>query len=73
MPKHAVAVVPSDANELDHSPAILYCGVGGNIAVVTAGGESVTFVGVVAGTWLPCQVRQVMDTSTTATNMVYCW
>lgn len=64
----AFAITPSDVTII---PACrgLFVGGAGNIAVVMAGGTSVTFTGVVAGI-LPIQVSQVKATGTTATNIV---
>jgi hypothetical protein len=51
-------------------PSIIYVGVGGNVRVLTAQGDDVTFVGVQAGGVVPVQVLKVFATSTTATNML---
>jgi hypothetical protein len=67
--RHAAAVTPSDTVSLN-TVSVIYVGVTGNVTVVTAGGETVTFVGVNAGTILPVWVSRVNNTNTTATNMV---
>lgn len=72
------AVTPSDTNNLALGSNSmyargLYIGGAGNVAVVSAADDTetpVVFVGVPAGTVLPIQVRAVMSTSTTATNIV---
>lgn len=48
----------------------LYVGGAGNIALVTEGGDSVTLVGVVAGSFIWVRTSKVMATNTTATNLV---
>lgn len=70
IPKHGYVVSAHNTNELSISPATIYIGGGGNIAVVTAGGETLTFVGVIKGTILPVKVRVVKSTGTTASNLI---
>jgi hypothetical protein len=81
----ALALTPSDTEDLtnpagDDAPCYaqgLFIGGAGNVAVVMAGdnsnggaGTAVTFNSVAAGTVLPIQVRRVMSTNTTATDIV---
>jgi hypothetical protein len=68
-PGGALAVTTSDTVPLTY-PSIIYVGVGGNVRVLTAQGDDVTFTGVQAGGVVPVQVLKVFATSTTATNMV---
>jgi hypothetical protein len=64
------AVTPSDATVLGMTKG-LYVGTAGNVAVKhTAAGTAVVFSNVPAGTFLPIEVRLVMSTSTTASNIV---
>lgn len=82
--RRAIAVTPSDTLDVtnsagDNAPCYakaLYIGVTGDVAVVPAGdngnslaGSAVTFKAVPVG-WFPVQVRRVMSTNTTATNIV---
>ena len=71
VPSRAAAVTPSDTTELEGSA--LYVGGAGNVAIVTEGGDTVTFSGVQAGSMLVLRFRQVRATSTTATNLVRLW
>lgn len=67
----AVAVTPSDTDELATVSRALYVGGAGNLSLILAGDSSaVTFTGVPAGTILPFRVKQVKSTSTTATAIV---
>lgn len=71
--RKATAVTPSDSTDLTAYARSLYVGGAGNVAVIMAdqsGDTAVTFVGVAAGTVLPVQVRRVMSTNTTATNIL---
>jgi hypothetical protein len=68
-PGGALAVTTSDTVPLTY-PSIIYVGVGGNVRVLTAQGDDVTFVGVQAGGVVPVQVLKVFATSTTATSLV---
>jgi hypothetical protein len=54
-------------------PCILYSGNGGNIRVMTAGGDDVTFEGVPPGSFIPVQVIRVFETHTDPTNIMACW
>jgi hypothetical protein len=53
-------------------PCVLYVGVGGDLDVITAGGDNIVFVNVPTGSFFPVQVIKVQDT-TTATNIVALW
>jgi len=70
----SVAVTPNDSEELAYLTRALYIGVGGNLSVkLRDDSTAVVFVGVAEGTVLPLQVKQVMATGTTATNIVALW
>lgn len=66
----AVAVTPSDSATLSPEAAALYVGGLGDLEVVTAGGQTLTFPAVAAGTLIPLRVKQVLAASTTATSIV---
>ena len=67
-PAGAAAVVKSDTATT--SPSVIWVGLSGDVRVLTANGDDVTFTGVLAGATLPVQVVRVFTTSTTATNLV---
>lgn len=69
----AVSVTPSDSQDLTAVARSLYIGGSGNVSVVTSGGDTVTFIGLTAGTILPVRVSRVRSTGTTATNIVALW
>jgi hypothetical protein len=52
---------------------VLYVGTGGNLRVLTASGQDVTFANVLGGTFLPVQVLKVFRTSTSASDFVALW
>lgn len=52
---------------------VLYVGTGGNLRVLTHGGDDVVFANVLGGTFLPVQVLKVFGTNTTASNIVALW
>jgi hypothetical protein len=68
----AATITPSDTVPLDVTTRAVFVGTSGNLAVIMAGGESVTFVNVPVGV-LPIRVTQVMDTGTSADNIVAMW
>jgi len=63
-----------DLSTADHSFATgvaVYVGGAGNIVARAANNqETVTFTGVVAGTFLPIAVDKIVKTDTTATNLL---
>ena len=70
--RRAAMVTPSDTVDLTAYAKALYVGAAGNVRVLTVGGEdgdAVTFANHPVG-WLPVQVRRVMATGTTATQIV---
>jgi hypothetical protein len=76
----AAAVTPSNTVDIPFVgggdiawPCVLYIGTGGNIRVLTAGGDDVLFSNVLGGTFLPVQVNRVFATNTTASNIVALW
>jgi hypothetical protein len=69
-PTDAAAVTPSDGTDLTFVSKKLFVGGAGNLVVITAAGNTVTFTGVAAGTILPIRVSRVKATGTTATNIV---
>mgnify|MGYP000367202920 CR=1 FL=1 len=78
--ERAAAVTPSNTADIPYVgggdinwPCVLFIGGAGNLRVLTAGGDDVTFTGVLAGSFLPVQVTRVYSTGTTATNIVALW
>lgn len=68
IPSGAVAVTKSDTTELNLVG--LYVGTTGDVAVRGADGVSVTFASVPAGGVIPMQISGVLETGTTASNIV---
>lgn len=62
---NAAAVTPHDTNANEYKA--LYVGGAGNVAVRTKGGQTVTFSGATAGSFLWIEVDRVLATGTTAT------
>jgi hypothetical protein len=57
----------------DNNGCVLYVGNTGNVRVLTAGNDDVTFVGIPAGAFVPVQVKRVFATDTDATDIVALW
>ena len=75
IPTLTAYTIYSQANNPQNG-CVLYCGGEGTISVVTAGGDTVEFVGVPAGLFIPVQVLRVNEnvvTGTIATNIVALW
>lgn len=67
----AEAISPSDGADLPNTSRAIYVGGNGNITVNLAGtGDTILFSNVVAGTFLPIRVERVLNTGTTAANLV---
>lgn len=69
-PENAFAVTPGDSTELDYVTRAIYVGGAGNLAVLTQGGQTVTFSNLPAGSMIPIRARRVMATNTTATLLI---
>lgn len=52
---------------------VLYSGSGGDIEVLTSSGASLLFSTVPAGSFLPVQVKRVLASNTSATNILALW
>jgi len=77
--QRAASVTPSntvDIASVNGGPTdvcVLYVGTGGNLAVITAGGDSVIFTNVQSGSFIPVQVSRVLVTGTSATGIIALW
>lgn len=71
--RDAAAVTPSDATDLAVLPRAIYVGQAGNLALIMAGGQTVTFQAVPAGTLLPIRAARILATETTAGAVVSLW
>ena len=69
----AVAVTTNDGSDLAFVARALYVGGAGDIALITSGGDTVTFAAVTAGSILPVRTARVLATGTTATNIIAIW
>ncbi len=52
---------------------VLFAGGAGDIDLITVDGDTVLFKGIVAGQFLPVQVKRVKATNTSATDIVALW
>ena len=67
---NAYAVTPADGTDQSFATRAIYVGGAGDIKVTTTGGNTVTFVGCLAGSILPVRAARIWATGTTATNLV---
>ena len=63
----------STQNGRGNNGCVLYVGTGGDLRVLTAGGDDVVFTGFPDGGFLPVNVVRVFLTNTTASNIVALW
>jgi hypothetical protein len=71
--RNAEVITKSDETNLDQTTRAIYVGGTGHISVEMAGGGTVLFSAIPAGTILPIRVTRVNSTDTTATLMVALW
>ncbi|MFN0113329.1 MAG: hypothetical protein ACKVPY_01485 [Paracoccaceae bacterium] len=71
--RDGAAVTPSDTTDLAFTSRALYVGQAGNLTAILAGGQTVAFQAVPAGTLLPVRVTRVTATGTTAGAIVALW
>ena len=57
----------------DNPGCVLYVGGAGNLRVLTSSGSDITFTGVLAGSFIPVQVKRVFATSNTAASILALW
>ncbi len=71
---HAAAVTPDDSNDLANVTTSIYIGGGsGAMKVTMAGGEVVTYAGLITGTRYWMRVARIWSGGTTATNIIAEW
>lgn len=72
--ERALAIVPSDANDLPETPKAIYVGTAGDIAMIgdneAPSAEAVVWTNIPAGAIVPFRPRRVMATGTTAADMI---
>jgi hypothetical protein len=69
--ERAFAITTDDSTNLSETTRAIYTGTGGDITVILAGdSEAVTFANVPDGMLLPLRVAKVLDTGTTASDIV---
>ena len=75
----AITVTPSDTDDIEISQGVksrgcvLYAGTGGDLRVLTEGGDDVVFKNLLDGSFLPVQIIKVYSTDTTATDILALW
>ena len=69
---NGAVVVPDDDDELAFYCRSLYIGIAGDVAVQFVEGNTMTFTNVPVGI-LPVSVKKVLDTGTTADEIVALW
>lgn len=71
--RNAASVTPNDSTDLTHVSRAIYVGGAGDMQLTTAGGDTVTLIGLLVGTYMPIEASRIWSTSTTATNIVALW
>ena len=66
----AQAIAPSDGTDLPVVTRAIFVGQSGNLRVVTAGGDTVVLANVLAGVIYPIRAARVLQTGTTASDLV---
>ncbi len=63
----------SESNGRGNNGCVLYVGTGGDLRVLTAGGDDIVFAGFPDGSFLPVNVVKVFATNTTASGIIALW
>jgi hypothetical protein len=71
--RDAEAVTPSDTANLVSLPRALFVGQAGNLSVLMAGGQTVQFTGIQAGSFLPIRAQRINAAGTTAGGILALW
>jgi hypothetical protein len=75
----AKSVTVSDTDNIElltgrgNRGCVLFVGTGGDLRVLTEGGDDVVFKNVADGSFLPVQVVRVFSTNTTASDILALW
>lgn len=67
-----VAYTIYNASDAPNNGCVLYVGAAGDVKVTTAGGDDVTFAGILAGSFIPVQVLRVWATGS-PTGIIALW
>jgi len=73
---HGCLIYPSDTETLQQDlntsnrDTCIYVGIGGDVRVLTAGGDDVTFASLPSGTFVPVHITKVFLTGTTASSIL---
>lgn len=67
---NAAVVTPSDADDLAFASRYIFVGSAGNLALTTVGGQTLTLVGILAGTILPIRAKKILSTGTTPAMVI---
>ena len=68
--EHAFDITPNDSTDLAYVTRGIWVGTGGNLKVITKGGETVTFTNIPNGTLKEGRYVRVLATGTTASGLV---
>jgi hypothetical protein len=71
--RDGLQVTPDDVTDLPVLPRAIYVGSGGDLSVRMAGGQSIAFQNIPAGSFLPIRAQRVNLTGTTATGLLAIW
>lgn len=70
VPRNFHNVVPSDLDELPFAPRAIYVGSGGDLAIEDYDGNQFIFRNLQSGTTKVIQPCKILDTGTTASNII---
>jgi hypothetical protein len=68
--ERAFLITPSDSANLTYATRGLYVGIIGDVHVITAGGDDVTFIDMAAGVIHPVRIRQILASGTNAGELI---
>lgn len=71
--QNAYVITPSDANDLPYETKAIYCGVDGDVKLITSSGKTITMKNLASGVWHPVEASRIYATGTTATGLLGAW
>ena len=72
-PGRMIPITPSDEQDLPMEKAMVYAAEEGTVSFIPASGDNTVTLSVAAGDMVPCAVRRVLSTGTSASPLYACW
>lgn len=71
--QNGAQITPNDTSDLIAVSRAIFVGTGGDLSIVTVGGDTLTFRSLAAGSLLPVRASRVLASNTTASDLLGLW